>query len=171
MEAWVFLSGRRHSSSSPLSGRATFPPCRGEVSRFAEAPPSSCHRRGGNNQRRFPSRHRAKVFQWDCRRLRKLSRRRLSKICNRPLAQTISRGLTQDVLERPTSRRAWPQFPCATHPEAQSVSRNRACVRQRRAARRHISRSLFRSSRFFPPERRSWNLRTTPHPSTRDKHS
>src|SRR6266566_3560569 len=153
-----------------LSDRATSPPCHGAFSRFAAAPPSSRHPRRQNSQPRSPLPRRAAAFPSDCCTLRKFSTRRLSQICTRPLAQTVSRARIQDVLQRPPSHRVPPRSPCATHPAVQFSFHSRASVRPPRAARRHTSQLLFQSSRFSLPEGHSRNSRTTPHPSTRDKH-
>src|SRR6266849_1593857 len=153
-----------------LNGHATCPTCRAMVSSSAAGPPSSYHRRRQNNRRRFPSLRRAAVSRWNCRMLRKLSGRRLSQICNRPPAQTTSPARIPDVLQRPPSHRVSPRSPCATHPPEQSVFRSHASVRPHRAARRRTSPSPFRSSRFCQPAGHNRNYRTTPHPSTQDKH-
>src|SRR6266705_836606 len=153
-----------------LSDRATCPPCHGAFSRFAAAPPSSRHPRRQNSQPRSPLPRRAAAFPSDCRTLRKFSTRRLSQIYTRPLAQTVSRARIQDVLQRPPSHRVPPRSPCETHPAVQFPFHSRASVRLLRAARRHTSPSLFQSSRFSLPASHSRSSRTTPRPSTRDKH-
>src|SRR5260370_27337922 len=153
-----------------LNDRETCRPCRALAWSSDAALPSLHHRRQQNSRPQSPSLRRAEVFPSDCRTLRKLSARRLSQTCNRLPAKTISPVRTRDVLARQTSHPVSPPFLCATHLAAQSAFRNRACVRPRRAARRRTSPSPFRSFRFSPPARHNWSLRTTSHPSTRDKH-
>src|SRR6266481_106807 len=169
------LQGRSTAAPAPrisslLNDRAACPPCHGPLEPSAPAPPSLHHRPPQSSRPRFPSRHRAEVFPLDCRMSRKLSARRLSRICNRPPAETTSPARTPDVLDRPPSPPASPPSLCATNPPVQFALHNRAGARLRRAARRHISPSLFRFSHFSRLASHNRSFRTTPHPSTPDKH-
>src|ERR1700693_6363915 len=153
-----------------LHDRASFRPYHAPALWPASAPPSSHRRRRQNSRPRFPSRHRARVFQSDYCTLQKSSVHRLSQICSRPPGQTISRARIQDVLQRPPSHQVSPQSLCATHLAKQSAFHNRASVRPPRATRRRISLLPLRSSHFFPPASHTRNFRKTPHPSKRDRH-